>query len=88
MPVELSLEGPGGPVPIRHIVWVQVMPVRVRGGLAGRPLEFLDIQDEVVARIRGTSAVWALREERWSVEGLFENRPGTAIHIANPFRVA
>jgi hypothetical protein len=86
MPIDRYLEGPDGPLPIRHVMWVQVMPVLVRGGLAGRPLEFVEMQDEVVASMRGTRALWTLREEQWSVEGLFESRPGLAIHIANPFR--
>jgi len=86
IPTNHYLEACSGPVPIRKVIWVQMIPIRLRGDLAGRPLEFVDIQDEAVAAIRETRAVWTLREELWSLQGLFDDRPTVAIHLANPFR--
>lgn len=81
------LEACFGPVPMRRVLWVQVAPFNLRGGLASRPLEFIEIHEQVVAELRETKALWTLREEAWSVEGIFIDRPVTAIHIANPFKI-
>lgn len=86
MPTTRHLEACWGPVPVQLVSWVQLMPVKVRGGLAGRPLEFSDLHDEVVAAIQQTPAIWSFREEEWSVERLFQSRLGVAIHLANPFK--
>lgn len=64
------------------------MPVRVRGGLAGYPLELIDTQSDVAVAVQETQALWCYREERWSLEGAFNDHRGTAIHVANPFKVS
>lgn len=86
IPTPSYLEACWGPVPVQLVSWVQLMPVQVRGGLAGRPLEFLNIQEEVVAAIQNTPAIWSFREELWSVDRIFESRLGSAIHLANPLK--
>ena len=86
IPVAGYLESGGGPASIQSVTWVQIIPIKVRGGLAGRPLEFVNYQDGAVAAIRETQAVWTLREELWSVPNVFDARPALAIHVANPFR--
>lgn len=85
-PTSGYLEACWGPVPVHTVSWVQLMPVKVLGGLAGHPLEFVNIQDEVVAAIQETQAIWSFREEQWSVEKIFESRLGTAVHLANPLK--
>ena len=85
VPTEGYLEACSGPVAMRQVQWVQIAPIKLRGGLAGRPVEFIDLQDQTETALREAGAVWTLREEEWSVEGVFTGRPLTAIHIANPF---
>lgn len=84
MPVPGYLEA-AGPVPIRHVELVEVAPVRLKGGLGGRPLEVIDIADEFVAALRQTVATWELRQSTWSLPDLFEREPVKLIRIANPF---
>ena len=85
VPTEGYLEACSGPVAMRQVQWVQIAPIKLRGGLAGRPVEFIDLRDQTEAALREAGTVWTLCEEEWSVEGVFANRPLTAIHIANPF---
>ena len=82
------LEGPGGPIPLRDVEWVEISTNTLKGGLGGRPLLMIDAKDEILAGLGGTSAIWTLRESTWSNERLFENEPVQLIRIANPFRSA
>lgn len=86
MPVKGYLEGAGGPIPLRDVEWVEISTNKIKGGIAGRPLEMIDVKDEIVAGLSGTQAIWALRESTWSKEKLFEEEPVQLIRIANPFR--
>ncbi len=86
MPVAGYLEVCWGPVPLREVAWVQIMPVIVRGGRAGRPIEFVDIRDDVVAALCETPAIWSLRDEVWSLRDIFHGRQSVAIHIVDPFQ--
>jgi hypothetical protein len=52
LPVDGYLESSGGPIPIRYVEWVQIATVRVRGGIAGRPLEFVDIAEEILTSLK------------------------------------
>ena len=42
--------------------WVQLATLRARGGLAGRKLEFVDIADEILARLGNVDCVFETRE--------------------------
>ena len=86
IPAKGYLEGPGGPIPLRDVEWVEISTNKIKGGMAGRPLEMIDVKDEIVAGLGGTQATWALRESTWSMEKLFEDQPVQLIRIANPFR--
>ncbi|RDD80054.1 hypothetical protein DVJ77_19475 [Dyella tabacisoli] len=86
MPVQGYLEGPGGPVPLRHIEWVEISTSTVKGGMAGRPLQMIDVKDEILAGLSETQAIWTLRESSWSIERIFKDEPVRLIRIANPFR--
>lgn len=86
IPVTGYLEGPGGPVPLRDVEWVEISTNTIKGGLAGRPLEMVDVKDEILAGLSGTQAIWTLRESTWSKERLFVDEPVQLIRIANPFR--
>jgi hypothetical protein len=88
IPVPGYLEGPAGPAPFRHVECVQIATARVRGGIAGRRLEFVDIQDDVLANIRATRVMWELHQETWLIDGVFDARPVSVVHIANPYRGA
>jgi len=85
VPTEGYLEGPGGPVPFRDVQWVEVSTSLIKGGIAGRPLQMLDVKDEILARLRGTQLCWELRESTWSVVRVFEKKPVQVFRIANPF---
>jgi hypothetical protein len=73
MPVEGYLEGPDGPVLLRDVEWVEVSAQRVRGGIAGRPRQMLDIQDDLLSALRGMTVTWELRH---SVQ---------VVRVLNPF---
>jgi hypothetical protein len=75
-----------GPIPIRQVQWVQIATLRVRGGLAGRPLGFIDIAEQILTSVTLLDCSWELRDESWSVEGIFENEPVRVLHLPNPFR--
>jgi hypothetical protein len=86
LPTPTYLEGPGGPVPIDQVEWVEIATSRVRGGLAGKPIEVLDATEEIIAALGATKAVWSFRETSWSLPiAHFGERPLRAIHLGNPF---
>lgn len=86
MPVDGYLEGSGGPVPLRDVEWVEISTNKIKGGIAGRPLQLIDVKAEILACLSGTRAIWTVRKGMWSKEGLFEDEPVQLIRIANPFR--
>ena len=77
------LEGPGGPLPLRAVEWVEVSTSRIKGGVAGRPAEMSDAREEILGALRGTQLVWELRESTWSVEGVFNERAVQVIRVRN-----
>ncbi|HWA63632.1 MAG TPA: hypothetical protein VG939_19805 [Caulobacteraceae bacterium] len=79
------LEGPDGPWSVRIIEWVEVSTMGVRGGLAGRPLQFVERKAEVVAAAKETQLEWELRATSWTVGRLFENEPVEVLRFMNPF---
>jgi hypothetical protein len=58
---------------------------RVKGGMAGRPLQMIDVKDEFLAGLRGIQLSWELRDSTWSIPRVFENEPVQVIRFANPF---
>lgn len=58
---------------------------RVKGGIAGRPLEFIDAKDEILACLRETPVKWELRHSAWSKARIFEDEPVDVVRIANLF---
>ena len=87
LPVNGYLEGSDGPRPIGQFEWIQIAGARVRGGMAGRPLEFVDIFDEIVAGLNQQDRRYEIRSESWSMPGIFENEPVKVLHLPNPFRL-
>jgi hypothetical protein len=85
IPVDGYLEVSSGPVPFRDVDWIEVSMNRVRGGMAGRPLQMLDVKEEILADLRGMQVSWEFRDSTWSMEGVFEERPVQVIRITNPF---
>jgi len=85
IPVPGYLEWWAEPCPLRDVEWVEVSTSRIKGGIAGRPLEFVDVKDEILAALRGTQLDWELRESTWSVEGIFEDKPVQVLRFVNPF---
>ncbi len=84
-PVNGYLEGPDGPWPVRVIEWVEVSTSGVKGGLAGRPLQFVDRKAEIIAAANETPLHWELRATNWTVERVFDNEPVDVLRFRNPF---
>ena len=87
IPVKGYLEGPGGPIPLRHVERVEVSTNTIKGGLAGRPLQLIDIKDEILQGLEGTRAIWTLQDGTWTMDRFFTDEPVQLIRIANPFQV-
>lgn len=85
MPTDGYLEGPGGPLPLREIEWVDISMSRVKGGIAGHPLQFIDEKDEILTGLHTTQVTWALRDTTWSIARIFENQSVEVVRIVNPF---
>jgi len=85
IPAPGYLEGPGGPVPIPCVEWVEISTSKLKGGLAGRPLERIVVTDEVLSSLREVPAAWELRLTTWSVQGILSLEPVEAVHLPNPF---
>lgn len=85
IPTAGYLEASGGPVPIRHVTWVQIALEKVFGGRAGLPLEFRDVSEQVLAGIRELPVAWEVRQTLWSADGIFDERPVRVAHLSNPF---
>jgi len=83
-PVKGYLEASGGPIPIRDVDWVEVSTSRIKGGMAGLPLQFVDAKDDILAALKGTQLQWEARESSWAVEGLFSEMPVHVIRFENP----
>jgi hypothetical protein len=86
MPVKGYLEAAGGPTPLRDIDWVEVALSRVKGGIAGRPLEIIDRKDEILAAFNEIQMNGELRKTTWSLPGIFEDEPVQVVRFMNPFR--
>jgi hypothetical protein len=54
IPTTGYLEGSDGPVLIRDVEWVEVSTMHIRGGLAGRPRQMIEIKDDILSGLRGT----------------------------------
>ena len=85
MPMQGYLEGPGGPLPMRDVEWVEISTSRIKGGMAGRPRQMIDAKEEILAGLRGAQLTWELRESTWAVEGVFDEEPVQVVRIVNPF---
>ena len=64
IPTKGYLEGPGGPVRLRDVEWVEVSTSHIKGGMAGRPRQMIDIKDELLPRLRETQLIWELRDRK------------------------
>ena len=85
MPVEGYLEASDGPIPIRDIEWVEISTMLIRGGIAGRPRQMIDVKDGILAGLRETQFSWEIYDSVWSIVGIFEDEPVQVIRIMNPF---
>ena len=85
LPTDGYLEASGGPVPIRHVEWVEIATMRVKGGMRGLPLEMIEITEELLASLRGMAIAWDLRQATWAIQGVFAERPVQVVHISNPW---
>lgn len=85
MPVDGYLEAAGGPIPLQDVEWVEVSTSRIKGGIAGRPRQMIDVKEEILSGLRRTQLSWQIRDSTWSVAGLFEEEPVQVVRIVNPF---
>lgn len=65
IPTDRYLEAPGGPVPFRNVEWIDVSTKLVKGGVAGRPRELIEVKGELLEGLRGTTLTWELRASTW-----------------------
>lgn len=84
IPTTGYLEGPGGPTRIADVEYVELSTHTLRGGLAGRPLETIDIKNQLCALLEGTDLRWSLIEKTWTIERFFRNRPVEIIRVMAP----
>jgi len=85
VPTPGYLEAAGGPVRIGDIEWVEVSTKRIRGGIAGRPRQMVDIKEEILSGLHATGLTWELRESFWSIEGVFDDESTQVVRVLNPF---
>jgi hypothetical protein len=85
MPTQGYLEAWEGPVPLRDVEWIELSTRRIKGGLAGRPRQMLDIKDDLLSHLHGMAVAWELRDSTWSMERIFEEEPVEVVRILNPF---
>ncbi|WP_426321963.1 hypothetical protein [Pseudoduganella sp. R-43] len=84
IPVDGYLEGPNGPYPFRDVQWIELSTNRIKSGMAGHPLQFVDIKDQILELLRNTGVTWEIRESVWSVPRIFEDQPVQVVRIVNP----
>ncbi|MEO6877946.1 MAG: hypothetical protein ABI205_05655, partial [Gemmatimonadaceae bacterium] len=67
--------------------WVELSTKDIKGGIAGHPLEFVDIKEELLSKLSRTKVLWELHEGSWSMDGRvrFHNEPVSIIRVSNPF---
>ena len=85
LPTDGYLEASDGPVPIRHVEWVEIATMRVKDGIRGLPLEMIEITEELLAGLHEMPIAWDLRQATWAIQGVFAERPVQVVHISNPW---
>jgi hypothetical protein len=85
IPTTGYLEAGEGPVPIRCVEWVELSTCRLRGGLAGRPLEVIDMTEGITSFLAKSSVHWEWNDTKWSLPGIVEDAPVRVVRIANLF---
>ncbi|MND52032.1 hypothetical protein D3C81_347990 [compost metagenome] len=83
--IENYLEGPDGFVSFKDIDVVEISINCLRGGMANRPLQMIDIKTEILEALHETQLRWEIRESVWSVGRFFEEKSVTVVAILNPF---
>lgn len=78
------LEGPGGPIPLRDVEWVEISTSLVKGDIAGRPREMIDVREEIIAGLRELPLRWEVRDGIWATARAFEEVPVQIVRIVNP----
>ena len=84
IPVANYLEGPSGPMRFADVLWVEVSTQRLCGGLAGRPLESIDIREDLIAAMSKTQLIWDVRRTTWSIDRLFADKAIDVVHVDAP----
>ena len=72
-------------MPLQNVEWIDISTLRPRGGMAGRPLQMINVKDEILAALQEAPLNWELRESVWSMERIFEQEPVQLLRFANPF---
>jgi len=85
IPREGYLDESDGPVPVAEVKWVEISTRRIVGGIAGRPRQ-IEIKGEILERLREAGLAWELREDAWSVEGIFDQEPLQTVSRAKSVR--
>ncbi|WP_228138741.1 hypothetical protein [Acinetobacter sp. LMB-5] len=83
--IENYLEGPEGFVCFKDIEAVEISIYCLMGGMANRPLQMINIKNEILEALHETQLRWEIYESVWSVDRIFEEESVTVIAILNPF---
>ena len=75
MPTEGYLEGPGGPIALRDVEWVEVSTSRVKGGIAGRPRQMVDTKERSLRGSEERSSVGNSARARGRWKGFLRRNP-------------
>lgn len=96
IPVQGYLEAGAGPEPIPNIEWVELCAIKVslwvegsanpiKGSFGGRPLQILDMTDEVLSDLQGLSLEWGILTGKLDLPGMIDDEPVRMIRFKNPY---
>jgi hypothetical protein len=85
IPTKGFLESTNGPALFENVIFVEIATCRINGGLRGLPLQFIDMQDEMVDYLSKYSFTWEVRKITWSRNGIFKNNPVKVFRFSRPF---
>ncbi|HKD22345.1 MAG TPA: hypothetical protein VKB71_10040, partial [Rhizomicrobium sp.] len=78
------LEASDGPILLRDVEWIEVSTRRIKGGVAKRPRQMVDVKHEILTGLKEMQLHWELRESRWTVEGVLEEEPVQVVRVVKP----
>ena len=68
----------------RDVEYVELSTQTLRGGLAGRPLETVDVKNQLLTLLEGTELRWSVIVKTWTIDRFFRDRPVEIIRVTAP----